>query len=67
MDPIESPVTNPLKSTDATLEFDEVQGVIASGIPEPTSWEVLPLQKVKDPETVGKGLTIMVKVVDVAH
>jgi hypothetical protein len=65
--PVDSPVTNPVELTVATAVSEEVQGVTAFGTPEPTSCEVLPLQKVSVPVIVGLLLTVMVKVVVKAH
>jgi hypothetical protein len=65
--PIEIPVTSPLLVTVATAVFDEVQGSRGEGAPEPESWELLPLQKVKDPLMIGLGFTAMVSVVLIVH
>jgi hypothetical protein len=65
--PLETPVTNPELLIVATPVLEEIQGVMAAGIPEPFNWEVLPLQNVKLPVIVGLAFTVMVKVVVVAH
>jgi hypothetical protein len=65
--PLAIPVTKPVLSTVATAVFEETHGVTAAGVPEPVSCDVLPLQNVKLPVMVGFGLTIIVKVVVVAH
>ena len=64
---MDSPVTNPVELTVATAVSDEVQGSTVLGTPEPTSCEVVPLQKVKVPVMIGLLLTVMVKVVGTAH
>jgi hypothetical protein len=35
VEPLDTPVTKPVESTVATLVSEEVQGVMASGVPEP--------------------------------
>ena len=58
--PADTPVTTPVPETVATPVFDEVHGVVASGVPVPESAEVLPTQATKVPEIEGKALTVKV-------
>lgn len=54
-------------STVATVGSDEIQGVLKLGVPEPTSCDVLPLQKVKVPVRVGSAFTATVSWLEIAH
>ena len=65
--PFDKPVTNPVAETVATAGLDDNQGSMVAGTPEPVNCDVPPLQKVKLPEIVGFGLTIIVVVAVVAH
>lgn len=65
--PFERPVTSPVLSTVATVGSDETQGLIKLGKPDPTSCEVLPLQKVKLPVRLGSAFTVTVTTFDNAH
>ena len=56
--PDETAVTTPLLSIVATVEFEEVQGVVASGVPDPVKVDVDPLQIVVVPAIVGLLLTV---------
>ena len=57
-------VTTPVADTVATVVFDEVQGVVASGVPEPVRVMVLLSQTVAGPVMVGSALTVMVVVTE---
>ena len=65
--PLAIPVTRPAASIVATAVLEEIHGETAAGVPEPTSCEVVPLQKVRVPLIVGLGLTVISIVVSVAH
>lgn len=66
-EPLATPVTSPVLLIVATAVLEDVHGDTAAGVPEPVSCEVLPLQNVSVPLMVGFGLTVMLKVVVVAH
>ena len=51
-------VTNPVLLTVATKPFEDVQGLVADGVPDPESWEVLVIQADSVPVTVGDGFTV---------
>ena len=52
-----SPLTTPLLETVATLVFEDVHGVVASGVADPVSVLVSPRQTLGVPVIVGNGLT----------
>ena len=65
--PLVIPDTSPVALTIATAGEEDTQGSTAAGTPVPTNWEVLPLQKVSEPLIVGKGFTVMVRVLLTVH
>ena len=61
--PTATVVTTPALEIVATPVFDEVQGVVASGVAEPLSVAVLPIQALSVPEIVGSAFTVKVAVI----
>ena len=59
-----TPVTTPALVTVATPVFEEVQGVVTAGVPEPISVIVAALQTAVGPLIVGCALTVMVTVLE---
>ena len=55
-------VTTPALFTVATVVFEEVQGVVAAGVPEPVRVIVAPSQTAVGPVIVGRALTVIVTV-----
>ena len=60
--PAETPVTFPELSTVATPVFEDVQGVVPSGVPEPVNEVVDVPQISREPEMVGTLFTVTVAV-----
>lgn len=58
------PVTTPVALTVATAVFDEAQGLVAAGVPEPVRVMVAPSQRVVGPVMVGRAVTVMVVVAE---
>ena len=56
--PAARPVTTPAASIEAMAGFDEVQGVVADGVPEPVNVTVAPSHKLEAPVIVGKATTV---------
>jgi hypothetical protein len=63
--PLLTPVTKPVLDTVATAVFEDAQGVVASGVPDPVKREVLEVQINRFPVIVGKGsgVTVLNKLV----
>jgi len=57
--PAEIPVTSPELFTDAMPVLVEIQGLEVAGVPEPVSWVVALMHKLKVPEMVG-GFNVIV-------
>lgn len=60
--PAETPVTNPVLETVATPVFDDVQGLVALGVPTADSCVVEPTQALKVPLIEGFATTFNVMV-----
>ena len=58
--PAETPVTTPVEDTVAIAVFEELQGVVGFGVPEPVNVFGSPTQAIKVPVIVGKALTVKV-------
>lgn len=56
--PVAIPVTIPLLSTVAMEVLEEVQGLVAAGVPEPFRSVVAPTQTVSVPVMFGRFLTV---------
>jgi hypothetical protein len=63
VDPADKEVTKPVLSTVATPVFDDVQGVVPSGVPEPVNCTVAPSHIGAFPEIVGFAFTVISTVV----
>jgi hypothetical protein len=63
VDPAATPVTRPVLLTVATAPFEEAQGVVPSGVPDPVNCKVAPAHSGPLPEIVGEGFTPSVTVV----
>jgi hypothetical protein len=61
--PAETPVTNPVPETVATPGLEEVHGVPGSGLPDPVSCTVPPIQIGELPLIVGFAFTVTKTVV----
>ena len=57
-------MTTPVAETVATVVLEEVQGVVAAGVPDPVSVIVALSQTAVGPVMVGRALTVMVVVAE---
>lgn len=60
--PAVNPVTIPEPETEATAVLELVQGVVASGVPDPVRVTDEPSHTVNNPVTVGFAFTVTVAV-----
>ena len=60
--PPDTPVTSPVFETVATPVADDVQGLVAAGVPEPVNCVVAPAHALNVPVIVGRGLTVKLSV-----
>lgn len=62
--PAATPVTTPALLTVAIVVLDEVQGLVAAGVPDPVRLIVAPAQTSVAPVIVGWALTVMLRVTE---
>ena len=59
-----TPVTTPALFTVATAVLEEVQGVVAAGVPDPVRVMVAPSQTAAGPVMAGRAVTVIVLVAE---